>query len=217
MKESFGGVALTNSDITDHNLKIALQTVIEKECGYLFSAYGYRVKSIFCGFSHERQAYRIEIAIFDPSPPNNFLNFQREISGMELTRNTIYRGVHSDVSIINKNEELFLHYFHAIACDIRHEIEKKTKDMPPIMGVYTSGSVTATEASNHIVNYMNATMSINEARYLQGLPEIPEKIVYNGILPGKKSKFEHIDALIASSKTRLSGSYASPRFEFKHF
>lgn len=196
------------SEKTDHNLKINLQSAIEYECRHLFSTYGYEIKNISCALSHEQYSYRIKVAIFNSRHCEKNFTFQREISCAELDKNFAYCHYNSDEPLINSSSRLFEYYFRAIANDIRCELEKITKDMPSVhTGIYDIDKMSIASASNYTTKLYTKEISL------------PEKIVndYNAVSPKKKSKFEHIDGLIISSKTRLMGGYADPHFAFKYF
>jgi hypothetical protein len=205
VKESVGGVAYTPGERTEHELKKALQKTIEQECGHLLAQYGFYVKRVISAISNIDNSYKFVVEIYSDGLQKS-LSVQQSISHMELY-NMGFNGTMGALS--GSSASMFAYLFRSIGHHLRSEIEKYTRDMP------VSSNFTTTDTN--MKHYKS--MKHYDVPYFCNHETLQDKIIsqYNDTPTKRKSKFEHIDALIAASKTRLTGSYTTPRFEFKYF
>lgn len=212
MQESIGGAS--DRDRVDHELKKALQEVIERECGSLMSMYGFYLRQVVSSYDLNHESYKFAAELYSRQLNKSFCCKQ------EIART----GVYSMLSMNYKGNlnadsaPVFRHLFHKIAQNINHEIEKVSKNMPVMTQGGNSMSYTSTNAPVTFLREMYMGMTAAAPMPPEYTQSIQDKIVsqYNSDSVAKKSKFEHIDALISSSKMRLVG-YARPRFDFKYF
>jgi len=182
----------------DQELKKIFQQTIMDECSDLFQRYDFRLVRLVAEQNFYKDCYSFAVAVMSPSVEGgNALHVTHDLSRLALYDSPNHYSTPSMAC-----NPTFLHLFHRIARQLRHEIEKRTKEMP--MAPYYQQAHTMTYTQNYDSGSVSAT--------------IPEKIVnqYNGVVAPKASKYKYIDALIADSKKRLVG-HAKPKFEFKHF
>ena len=209
-------MATDGGERVEHELKIALQKVIEQDCGHLLATYGFSIRRILAELSLRDDAYRFAVEIYSPQ-------LQKSLTASQLLgRQEAYRmGFNGTYS--GSGGATFVYLFHKMASQIKREIEKITKEMPVANQQYQSSGYSIGLSGTAGAHYNSFTASMSEMLSDPGLKQqrLQEQFIqeYHERKPAEKktTKFEHIDALIADSKKRLTSEYVSPKFQFKHF
>jgi hypothetical protein len=194
-------MAAAASERIEHELRLALQKVIESECRHLLTSYGFKLKAISSYYSCVDDSYRFQVKIYSPQL-DKVLTVQNAV-----TRRSIYdMGFKGDY--LSTGGAAFAYTFHAMARNINYEIEKVTKDMP-LPGHYTSSA----SASSPFSYYQSGCITMTPSD-IQSY-SVPSITIDNS--QKRRSKFEYIDMLIDLSKTRLTSKYTKPNFDFNYF
>jgi len=215
LKESIGGVAYTPGEKTEHELKSALQKVVENECGHLLATYGFQIKRVLSVVSSINNSYNFAVEIYSNGLQKS-LTVQQSMSRMDL----YHYGFKGDLS--PQSAVMFSHVFQRMARDLQHEIEKLTKDMP--VANQMNPYIYSDSISGLTINSLSFTS--NEIRQKQMIDkQMMDSALFNAgpfnAVPSEpkkpKTKYPYIDALISDSKKRLFEGHANPKSAFEYF